>query len=306
MGIALPGSPRATTPSGTLAQLFARLPVALKGRVTQRLASVLCGKARDRTVKSNLGIASHLRFRVPLARGDLAFSRPELNLAERATLELAAQLARHCGWFLDVGANYGLFSAQLACQAGIPTIAIEADPQLCALLADNVAENFSNVSVVHAAASAHDAQSLVFHQNLDDDLSGSLSLAFADIHRTRKVEVPGLALSTLIAERGLDKVLVKVDVEGAGAEVWRGLAAAADKVEFLIMEIIQPESAARLPQQICDETGFRSYYIRDYDLICTDFASYDYVEPFWNWVFTRDDPAALVERLDRRFRVICT
>lgn len=286
-----------------LARMLARLPVTLKGTTLQRIGRMICRASPEVLVTSNLGIAPGLRFQVPLSRSDLAFSRPDRNLAERATLDLAAQLAQRCAGFIDVGANYGLYSAQLACHAAIPILAIEADPGLCRRLTENARASLPRVTVIHAAAAAEHGAIRVFHQNLDDDLSGSLTQAFSDRHRTRPVEVPTIALAQLIAERGLERLLVKVDVEGAGAEAWQGLAAAADRVEFLLMEIIGPEAAIELPRLICEQSDFRSYYICDYHLMRTDFADYEYVEPFWNWLFTRHDPAALRQMLGPQFTV---
>jgi FkbM family methyltransferase len=59
--------------------------------------------------------------------------------------------------------------------------------------------------------------------------------------------VPVLALSDLLIERDLREAVVKIDVEGFGAEVIGGLMPALDRVRAIVLEVVQPEVERRVP-----------------------------------------------------------
>lgn len=289
-----------------LAGMLSKAPVALKGRLLEALARRV-GLDPNAYVVSNLGISNGLRFKVPAKRQDLAFGRPDDSLSERATLALAKLLAPSCDHFVDVGANFGLFSASVRMATGgrVPMTAVEADPTLAALLDDNLRTNFGEgaCEVVRAAASAA-AGRTAFNRNLDDDLSGSLTDHFSAKHRLESVEVDGVTIADLLRRKQTTRALVKVDVEGAGTLAWTGASPEWRRIRFLLMEIIGPETEARLPDVICRDTGWAAYYIRDFRLIESRMQSWTYVDPFWNWLFTSVPAHELRRLLGDRFEVV--
>ena len=59
------------------------------------------------------------------------------------------------------------------------------------------------------------------------------------------------------------------------------------------MEMLAPEIEAGLPRGI-REGGLKAYYIRDFELIPSVDGEFEYVAPFWNWLFCRLSPSELV------------
>ena len=84
----------------------------------------------------------------------------------------------------------------------------------------------------------------------------------------------------------LTRACVKIDVEGAGVEVWQGTKNQKDRIAWLIIEIIGPETEASLPAAIIAETGWNAFYIRDYELVRSKAGEFKYADPFYNWLFT--------------------
>jgi hypothetical protein len=91
--------------------------------------------------------------------------------------------------------------------------------------------------------------------------------------------------------------MVKVDVEGTGAQVWTGLAEYFREISYLVIEMLAPEIEQQLPARIIRQTGWHAYYIRDFELIESRNGEFSYVEPYWNWLFCGLDPSALRHRL---------
>jgi hypothetical protein len=97
---------------------------------------------------------------------------------------------------------------------------------------------------------------------------------------------------------------VKIDVEGAGEKVWQGAVDVSGSIRYLVMEMLAPEINAGLPARIIREADFKAYYIRDFELIPSVDGTFEYVPPFWNWLFCRLAPNELAVRLSAtRFRV---
>ena len=257
-------------------------------------------------IESNLGVAARLRCRVPLRKGQYAFGRPQNSLPERGTILLAGELARDCLHFLDVGANEGIFifSVFRAIGEAITLHWFEPDSVLARRLTENLQRN-SIVACANQVAVADRNCCAMFFRNLSDDSSGSLGNHFEQKHRTEPTAVKAIRLADYITRSKASKALVKVDVEGAGALAWSGLADGYRSVSYLLIEMLAPEIEAQLPARIMRDTGWHAYYIRDFDLIHSKSGEFTYVEPFWNWLFCGLEPSALRHRLSgTRVRVI--
>jgi hypothetical protein len=99
--------------------------------------------------------------------------------------------------------------------------------------------------------------------------------------------------------------MIKVDVECAGEKVWDGAMKVSKAIRYLVMEMLVPEIEAGLPARIIHETDLKAYYIRDFELIPSVAGEFEYVAPFWNWLFCRMSPSELAARLSATgFRVI--
>ena len=70
------------------------------------------------------------------------------------------------------------------------------------------------------------------------------------------------------------------------------------------MEMLGPAIKQGMPLRIVQELGFHAYYIHDYQLEHSKDGSFEYVAPFYNWLFCRETPEELKRLLDARFTVV--
>jgi FkbM family methyltransferase len=287
--------------SSTLVRRSAIAPVSLKTLLFQRVISRIALRTPIAgLVDTNLGIDDGLRILVPSTKYYLLYGKPSNHVAERATLELATVLAARSAVFVDVGANEGLFTFQIAAALGASRHAsihaFEPDPVLFDRFASNLARNNIGARVNRTAVSDHDGRQC-FYRNLVDDLSGSLMAQFSAEHETVAVETDVTSLASYLAANRIENACVKIDVEGAGVAAWAGLRPAQDRIKWLIMEIVGPEARANLPGRIITETGWNAYYIRDYELVQSHTGEFEYRAPFYNWLFCPAGSESLVATL---------
>jgi FkbM family methyltransferase len=257
-------------------------------------------------VETNMGISLRLRCRLPLRKIAYVFGRPQNDLSQRGTYELVGQLCEDCSNFLDVGAHEGLFTLGIHAlrERKIDLHFFEPDDCLYERVTNNLMAN-RIYARGNRAAVAGQSGSAVFLKNLDDDLSGSLTDYFSSEHRTRPEVVRTIALEDYFGKHNLDRAIVKIDVEGAGSEAWAGVGQAVSKIEYLVIEMLEPEVSSGLALRIISETGWQAYYIRDFDLVHSAGGEFKYVHPHVNWLFCKLAPGALAERLlGTKFQVV--
>jgi FkbM family methyltransferase len=262
----------------------------------------VCG-TRENLIATNFGIDANLRCFVPVRQN--AFGRFDHYPPERATLALVRELAADCGEFIDVGAHAGAFTFLV--HNDHPQIRLhwfEPDLQLAQRLGQNLARN-NIVACGSQMAVAELRGTAAFFKNLTNDLSGSLSSTFAHGHVTCPEMVETISLTEYFRTRGISNALVKVDVEGAGEKVWNGAAETSRAIRYLVMEMLAPEITAGLPARIIRETDFKAYYISDFELIPSVDGTFQYVAPFWNWLFCRLSPSELATRLSATSFRVC-
>jgi FkbM family methyltransferase len=260
--------------------------------------------APEDVVVTNLGLGANLRCRIAMNKTAYAFGKFEHMLSERATFALVRELAADCKEFVDVGANEGAFTFLV--HNNYPKVRLhwfEPDRQLAQRLAANLTSN-NIVTCGNQTAVAEQRGTATFFKNLSDDLSGSLSSLFADKHLTRAEAVETISLAEYFGMRGIADALVKIDVEGAGEKVWNGAGETSKAIRYLVMEMLAPEIEAGLPARIIRETDLKAYYISDFELVPSVDGAFEYVAPFWNWLFCRLSPSELAARLSATgFRV---
>lgn len=284
-------------------------PAAVRSKRACGIFSAMAAGQRNSEplVETNLGLSRELRVLVPAHKHELQFGHPDHNLAERATLRLTGCLAERSDAFVDVGANEGIFTFYVACQAQrrpIPIHSFEPDPDLFRRLCSNVKRNNLSAIVNQKAVSDREGRQ-TFFRDASSDLSGSLSDHFVSLHQTSKVEVEVTTLEGYLTRHDLANACVKVDVEGAGEIVWAGARSVVNRIKWLIMEMLQPEIDARLPARIIADTGWNAYYIRDFDLVHSTQGEFEYRAPFYNWLFCSHDPQSLGRELARtKFSVV--
>ncbi len=125
---------------------------------------------------------------------------------------------------IDVGANWGYFTLLAAQRTGCSgrVVALEPNPDLFARLRANVATNgYANVTCLPIAAAEQPGQ-IPFVDGGSMGNSG-LSRAARDTERADFV-APSATVDALIEDAGIERVrLVKIDVEGAEAQVLAGM-----------------------------------------------------------------------------------
>jgi FkbM family methyltransferase len=252
----------------------------------------------EKHIETNFGLAPQIRCRVPLNKAQYAFGRPQNSVYERGTIALVNELSKDCLHFLDVGAHEGIYTFSVFHAIGkeITLHWFEPDSILSSRLCENLKRN-SIEAHGNRIAAADDNGCSTFFRNLTDDLSGSLSTLFRQWHSTKTETVKTVRLSDYFLEKGVSRAMLKVDVEGTGAQVWSGLAGCFREVSYLVIEMLTPEIEDELPSRIIRQTGWHAYHIRDFDLIESSDGKFVYVEPFWNWLFCGLDPSALRHRL---------
>jgi FkbM family methyltransferase len=259
--------------------------------------------ATEDVVVTNFGLDADLRCQIAMNKVAYAFGKFERMLPERATFALVRELAADCKEFVDVGANEGAFTFLV--HNNYPKVRLhwfEPDRQIAQRLAANLASN-EIVACGNEMAVAERRGTATFFKNLSDDSLGSLS-DLADKHLTRAEAVETISLAEYFGMQGIADALVKIDVEGVGEKVWNGAVETSNAIRYLVMEMLQPEIEAGLPARITREGGLKAYYIRDFEVIPSVDGEFEYVAPFWNWLFCRMPPDVLAARLSATgFRV---
>jgi FkbM family methyltransferase len=248
-------------------------------------------------IVTNFGLNADLRCLIPLNKTAYAFGKFERMLSERATFALVKELATDCHEFVDVGANEGAFTFLV--HNDHPQTRLhwfEPDQQLARRLATNLSRN-NIVACGNEMAVAERKGTATFFKNLSDDLSGSLTNQFTQKHVTCVETVETISLAEYVRGQGIGSALVKVDVEGAGEKVWDGAVEMSNSIRYLVMEMLAPEIEVGLPARIITETDLKAYYINDYEIAPSVDGSFEYVAPFWNWLFCRLSPSELAARL---------
>ena len=138
----------------------------------------------------------------------------------------------HTRNFIDIGAHIGYFTALAAHLVGEngKVVSVEAAKGTFQMLLKNV-QKMPNVTPIHAAATAEDGQLLTFYEfpilyseyntmhveQYEND-------RFFKKFKPEKVEVIGITVDSLVKQFNLVNPLIKIDAEGAEAEVVAGIA----------------------------------------------------------------------------------
>jgi FkbM family methyltransferase len=176
---------------------------------------------------------------------------------------LAFRAASAAPRVLDCGANVGLASIWIKREYPQARItAFEADPAIFAVLQRNLQRNhLTNVEAVHAAV-WRDSQPITFRCEGTD--SGAVDQVAADTPGAA-CEVPAVRLRDLLID-GPAVDLLKLDIEGAEAEVLADAADALDRVRAIQVEVHDFDARRRLlPRclELLEQRGFE-YALDDF------------------------------------------
>lgn len=178
-------------------------------------------QSEDVTVSDRTGC----KYLVPSLREPVAFHLLVDGAYEPETLRLLLSRIGPGSTFVDVGANIGALTIPAARKMGASgiVVAIEASPRVFPYLAHNVEVNgISNIRLRCCAASDSESTGLPFYEAPADHFGmGSLGPQF----HAEPAPVPAQTLDRILAEEDVTEVSVlKVDVEGSEAAVFRGAA----------------------------------------------------------------------------------
>ena len=184
---------------------------------------------------------------------------------------------------VDVGANVGLFTVRMASLVARfgRVHAFEPDPELAALIEDNVQANWFNERVeVYRLAVTSATSDLTFHRH---QTLRALSAATTKSNSPRSdvadhyenVSVVGRRLDEVLS-RDVPLRLVKVDVEGGEADVLDGMTGLFDAgvVRLLDIEVIRANAAAEWTRLVAWMRRLRSQYEATPHLIAGDGRTY--------------------------------
>ena len=286
-----------------LVALGAILPPALKGHLVMRALYALTSTVSETDlpeIVTNMGIASHLRVALPRRSPPVyLFATPHDYIEERGALSLCDCLHRRCDGFLDVGAHRGYFVFYLrqAATGGVPIYYFEPHDGLFAALEANVRRNRLEQVTGLKAAIGRESGTATFYRNISDELSSSLTDLFGAKHQLEETTVEVLSFSDVARTHRLQRLCVKVDVEGAEDEFLEGARAESGRIEYLVMEVLGPAIEAGFVNRLRDAFSMQAYYINDFRLEYSPDGSYRYVHPQFNWLFCRESPSELERTL---------
>lgn len=126
------------------------------------------------------------------------------------------------GWFVDVGANIGYYSVQMA-RRGFRVLAVEPDPVNCDLLNENIRRNDCITIRTVRAALSDTCGTQPFYRYPEKNL-GRHSLL--PINQGEAINVPTRRLDSLLGEQGIaleDIAIIKIDIEGYEPLALRGM-----------------------------------------------------------------------------------
>jgi len=162
------------------------------------------------------------RYEAPDARESIAFHLTIDGVYEPETMALISRQLQHGDVFVDVGANIGVFTIPAARCVGKHgrVIAAEASSEIFAYLSRNVEANGASQVITVNSAICDFMGSVPFYPAPNHKFGmGSLAAQFDAM----PIEVPARRLDEVLEEVAIEHVdLLKVDVEGFEADVFRG------------------------------------------------------------------------------------
>lgn len=151
------------------------------------------------------------------------------------------------GDVVDIGANIGAFTLDAAARYAAATVhAYEPDPETCAVLRQNIDANglSSRVRIWNAAVAGQSGTLRLWRGEGSVLASAHLPAAM----RGAACDVPAVTLPTVLARTCGRIGVLKMDCEGAEAEVLEAAGPALDAVEFVVAEFHEALVPAVVPR----------------------------------------------------------
>jgi FkbM family methyltransferase len=156
------------------------------------------------------------------------------------------------GAVIDIGANIGAFT--LDCAACHPRVAIHAyepDPETCRVLRRNVAANGleKRVIVWNEAVTATAGPLTLWRGE-----NSAVASAFLSDHKGEACTATGVTFDTVASRAGNRITVLKIDAEGAEADILEGARPVLDSIEHIVAEYhewLVPDVKARITRALC-------------------------------------------------------
>lgn len=142
---------------------------------------------------------------------------------EPKTLELAERLMSSGGTFVDIGANFGLYTCCLGVLPGVECFAIEPAARAFTTLQDNIYLNPSIHAHLYNIALGSSCE-LVEIEDFDSSNMGKIRILLDDKHEySRCHTVSMISLNDLVTHAKINSIsLIKIDVEGYELPILKG------------------------------------------------------------------------------------
>lgn len=154
---------------------------------------------------------------------------------ENKSVELSDNILRNSSVFIDIGANFGLYTCQInANNKNLQTIAVDANYKILPTLIENIRLNScgKRISVFNVALS--DAQGFVTLEQPALDNMGTTQTKHGE---KGFLNVGCCSLAQLLDENGITKVsLIKIDIEGNEFSVFKDFDFDKYQIENILME----------------------------------------------------------------------
>lgn len=185
---------------------------------------------------------------------------------EPETVQLLRRLLRPGDTYVDVGAHVGFHSlvARQCVGAGGLVLAVEPQPYNCArLLANWRANGFENLLLIVAACGPAAECGRLLRQQAASD-SSRLTLSAGGVNdEARRFCVPVRPLADILHEHTRQAVRVlKMDVEGFELPALEGLGEAWERVESIVLEVLDTGGTEHAAQ-VASELTRRGFVLRD-------------------------------------------
>lgn len=286
-------------------KLGASLPVGLKGglpeKVLRRILTMYKNsKGKDALVYSNIGLSKNLKVELPVLQAPtfLLFGTPASYTGEFYTVQLSGLLTKYCSAFVDIGANWGFYSYYISTtNSSKPIFWFEPNP----FLHNNIKQNLERNKVKQAKGSdmalSDTNGTLTFYLNPESDLISSI-VAPKDENGIIRQTVATTRFDNWASDPTVPaKLMVKVDVENAEWQFIRGAVNAIDKIEYLVMEVLGPARQSGFINYTINDLKLQAYYINKNRIEHVKQEDMRYNEGEFNWLFCKQAPAALREKL---------
>ena len=161
---------------------------------------------------------------------------------------LPPRSVRPTGWILDLGANVGYTAAHFCwLYPEARVLAVEMDPDNAALCARNLAPLGARCELLRAAVWSHDGQ-----VSYRGDQAWSLQVCGPDDEPgTALKQAPAMSLGTIMDKYAVETVdYLKMDIEGAEAEVLSGAPSWIRRVRAMNVEIHPPANLAECSEML--------------------------------------------------------